>query len=455
MQPNTYPRIPQEIAPIATDFRRIQSALPHPASIPLLEKMEHYEARSMHGQPPVIWHRAHRYTVEDPYGNRWIDLSSGVLVANAGHGRSWVRAAMADQLERGLHHCYCFPHEARAALSEKLVQVTPASMEKAFLLTTGSEAIECAIKISRRHGTSQGGNRKKRIISFQNAFHGRTLGSQMAGGIPALKAWIQQEDPTFVQVPFPDGYQNEETRFESFLGALSERSVTTDEIACVLLETYQGATASFAPVEFMQALREWCTSHQIVLVLDEVQAGFGRCGKWFGFEHYRIEPDLMCCGKGISSGMPLSAVLGKAELMDQFGHGEMTSTHSGNPICCRAALAGIEIIEWENLVENSNQLGQIQQEFLQGLKDEAACIGVVHGKGLVSGIRFVKPGTKEPDGELAHRITQRCYENGILTFAPVGPGGGTIKINPPLCIDQAALEEALGIFREIVLKENS
>ncbi|MBE7489499.1 MAG: Isoleucine 2-epimerase [bacterium] len=455
MQPNTYPRIPQEIAPIATDFRRIQSALPHPASIPLLEKMEHYEARSMHGQPPVIWHRAHRYTVEDPYGNRWIDLSSGVLVANAGHGRSWVRAAMADQLERGLHHCYCFPHEARAALSEKLVQVTPASMEKAFLLTTGSEAIECAIKISRRHGTSQGGNRKKRIISFQNAFHGRTLGSQMAGGIPALKAWIQQEDPTFVQVPFPDGYQNEETRFESFLGALSERSVTTDEIACVLLETYQGATASFAPVEFMQALREWCTSHQIVLVLDEVQAGFGRCGKWFGFEHYRIEPDLMCCGKGISSGMPLSAVLGKAELMDQFGHGEMTSTHSGNPICCRAALAGIEIIEWENLVENSNQLGQFQQEFLQGLKEEARCIGVVHGKGLVSGIRFVKPGTKEPDGELAHRITQRCYENGILTFAPVGPGGGTIKINPPLCIDQAALEEALGIFREIVLKENS
>ena len=187
----------------------------------------------------------------------------------------------------------------------------------------------------------------------------------MAGGIPALKAWIQQEDPTFVQVPFPDGYQNEETRFESFLGALSERSVTTDEIACVLLETYQGATASFAPVEFMQALREWCTSHQIVLVLDEVQAGFGRCGKWFGFEHYRIEPDLMCCGKGISSGMPLSAVLGKAELMDQFGHGEMTSTHSGNPICCRAALAGIEIIEWENLVENSNQLSQFQQEFLQ------------------------------------------------------------------------------------------
>lgn len=455
MQPATYPHTPHEISPVSTIHRCIQSALPHPDSIPLLEKMDRYEARSMHGQPPIIWHRAHRHTVEDPYGNRWIDLSSGVLVANAGHGRAWVRAAMEEELERGLHHCYCFPHAARAALAEKLVQITPASMEKAFLLTTGSEAIECAIKISRRYGTSLGGPEKKKIASFRNAFHGRTLGSQLAGGIPALKTWIQHDDPSFVQVPFPDGYQNEETGFEAFLQSLAEQLVAANEIACVLVETYQGATASFAPVEFMQSLRAWCTENQIVLVLDEVQAGFGRCGRWFGFEHYGIVPDLMCCGKGISSGMPLSAVIGKAELMDLFGHGEMTSTHSGNPICCRAALAGIEIIEWENLVEKSDQLGHIQQRSLRNLQEEVDRIGVVHGKGLVSGIRFVKPGTKDPDGALAHRITQSCYENGILTFAPVGPGGGTIKINPPLCIDQAALEEALAVFREVVIKESS
>jgi 4-aminobutyrate aminotransferase-like enzyme len=407
----------------------------------------------MLGQPPVIWHKAHRFMVEDPYGNRWIDLSSGVLVANAGHGRSWVQAAMSDELARGLHHCYCFPHVARANLAEKIISLTPPYLSKVFLLTTGAESIECSLKIARRYGTGVGGEKKKRIVSFRNAFHGRTLGAQLAGGIPALKAWIHQDDPTFVQVPFPDGFQNEDTRFESFRAALASQSVAPEETAAVLLETYQGATASFAPVEFMHSLREWCTQHQIILILDEVQAGFGRCGKWFGFEHYGIEPDLICCGKGISSGMPLSAVVGRDYLMDQFGHGEMTSTHSGNPVCCRAALASIEVITNERLVDNSARLGSLLKQQMLELKQQCPQIGAVHGKGLVCGIRFVHPGTKEPYGELAHLITQRCYENGILTFAPVGPGGGTIKINPPLCIEEDALQEALDVFIEIVKKE--
>lgn len=409
----------------------------------------------MLGQPPVIWHKAHRFTVEDPFGNRWIDLSSGVLVANAGHGRSWVRAAMMDELDRGLHHCYCFPHSARAALAEKIIQITPPYLSKVFLLTTGAETTECAIKISRKHGTSVGGGKKKRIISFLNAFHGRTLGSQLAGGIPALKTWIHQEDPTFVQVPFPDGFQNEDVSFNGFLQALEANGVSADEVAGVMLETYQGATGSFAPVEFMQALRTWCDENQIVLVLDEVQAGFGRCGKWFGFEHYGVEPDLICCGKGISSGMPLSAVVGRGELMDQFGHGEMTSTHSGNPICCRAALASIEIIESEQLVENSAKLGVRLGEWVDKLQEECPAVGAAHGKGLIRGVRFVIPETKEPYGILAHRITQRCYEHGVLTFSPVGPGGGTIKINPPLCITPEALDEALQVFREVVLAETA
>jgi 4-aminobutyrate aminotransferase / (S)-3-amino-2-methylpropionate transaminase / 5-aminovalerate transaminase len=420
-----------------------------------LEKLAIFEARSMLGQPPVIWHKAHRFTVEDPYGNRWIDFSSGVLVANAGHGRNWVREAMVDELERGLHHCYCFPHAARAALAEKIIQITPFSPSKVFFLTTGSETIECAIKIARKHGTTTGGDRKKKIISFFNAFHGRTLGSQLAGGFPALKTWIHQEDPTFVQVPFPDGFQNEDIRFAGFLEALETYGVTSEETAGVMLETYQGATASFAPVEFMKGLREWCTQHEVVLILDEVQAGFGRCGKWFGFEHYGIEPDIFCCGKGISSGMPLSAVVGRSHLMDQFGHGEMTSTHSGNPVCCRAALASIEVIEAEDLVGNSAKLGELLADWSEALRQECPYIGAAHGKGLLCGLRFVYPGTKDPCGSLAHLITQRCYERGVLTFSPVGPGGATIKINPPLCITSEALEEALGVFREIVREETS
>ncbi len=406
----------------------------------------------MQGQPPIIWHKAHRFTVEDPYGNRWIDLSSGVLVANAGHGRNWVRAAMEDELQRGLHHCYCFPHTARASLVEKIIQITPPHRSKVFLLTTGAETPECALKIARKHGTTIDGDRKKRIISFQNAFHGRTLGSQLAGGIPSLKEWIHQEDPTFIQVPFPDGFHNEDTSFDGFLRALDSLNVRAEETAGVMLETYQGATASFAPVDFMKSLRAWCTQHQVVLILDEVQAGFGRCGTWFGFEHYGIEPDLICCGKGISSGMPLSAVVGRGELMDQFGHGEMTSTHSGNPVCCRAALASIEVIEAEQLVDNSAHLGERLGVWAESLRGECPHIGAAHGKGLVRGLRFVHPGTRNPHGALAHLVTQRCYERGVLTFAPVGPGGATIKINPPLCITPDALEEALQVVREIVLE---
>jgi 4-aminobutyrate aminotransferase-like enzyme len=408
----------------------------------------------MQGQPPIVWHKARRFTVEDPYGNRWIDLSSGVLVANAGHGRSEVRAAIERQLEQGLHHCYCFPHQARANLAERILHLTPEYLNKVFLLTTGSEATECAIKLSRTYGTSKGGDKKKRIVTFNNAFHGRTLGAQLAGGIPTLKAWIHQDDPTFVQVPFPDGYAVEDVGFDSFLKALDEKSVFPEEVAGVMLETYQGATGSFAPNEFMRELRAWCDKNSIVLVLDEVQAAFGRCGRWFGFEHYGIEPDIICCGKGISSGMPLSAVIGRDYLMNQYNPGEMTSTHSGNPVCCRAASASIKIIKAEGLVENSENLGYLLAQRLEELRQECPIIGAAHGKGLIAGVRIVRPGSKEPLGEAAHTITRKMYERGVLTFAPVGPGGGTIKINPPLCITKEALEEALDVFCEIVREEN-
>ena len=445
-----YPKEPLEIPSVETAHRKITTSLPHPNSLGLFQELDRCEARSMQGQPPIVWHRAERFTVEDPYGNRWIDVSSGVLVANAGHGRNEVRKAMEAELEQGLHHSYCFPHQARADLASKLIEVTPDYLDKVFLLTTGSEATECAIKLARTHGVEKGGDNKKRIVTFNNAFHGRTLGAQLAGGIPSLKTWIHQDDPSFVQVPFPDGYTNTEVGFEAFIESLKEDSVSPSEVAGVMLETYQGATGSFAPVPFMESLRRWCDDNDIVLILDEVQAGFGRTGQWFCFMHYGIEPDIICCGKGISSGMPLSAVIGRQSLMDQFGPGEMTSTHSGNPVCCRAALASIKLIDSEGLVGNSECLGEILHARLASLQEECPILGCSQGKGLIAGVRFVKPGTKEPDGAIAHAITQSMYERGVLTFSPVGPGGGTIKINPPLCITREALEEALDVFAEIV-----
>ncbi|MEA1951763.1 MAG: aspartate aminotransferase family protein, partial [Planctomycetota bacterium] len=330
---------PRKVPAVETKYRRIGTPIPVPESIPILEKLRQYEPRSMSGQPLVVWDRAEDCQVYDRWGNCWLDWSSGVLVTNAGHNHPKIAKAMLDQINHGLVHNYCFPSEARANLAEKLANVAPAGLDKVFLLTTGSEATECAVKLARTWGETIGGQKKIGIVTFDNAFHGRTMGSQMAGGIDSLKTWIVNLDKDMVQVPFPCGFRGPDTSFEGFLNALKEQNVTPDMIAGVMTETYQGGNASFAPTEYMQKMRAWCDEHQVVLICDEVQAGFGRTGKYWGFEHYDIDPDLICCGKGISSGMPLSAVIGRNDIMDLYAPGSMTSTHTGNPVCAAAALA--------------------------------------------------------------------------------------------------------------------
>ncbi len=210
-------------------------------------------------------------------------------------------------------------------------------------------------------------------------------------------------------------------------------------VAGVILETYQGGSAAFAPVEYMRALREWCTRNGALLVCDEVQAGFGRTGTMFGFEHYGIVPDLATFGKGISSSLPLAAVVGRADIMDLHPPGSMTSTHTGNPVCCAAALASINLVVKEDLAGNACRMGAIMHSELRRLGSRFPQIGCVDGKGLVAGIACVKPGTKDPDGDLAWKVVERCIEKGVLLFSPVGFGGGTVKICPPLVINEEAL----------------
>jgi 4-aminobutyrate aminotransferase / (S)-3-amino-2-methylpropionate transaminase / 5-aminovalerate transaminase len=219
-------------------------------------------------------------------------------------------------------------------------------------------------------------------------------------------------------------------------------------VAGVILETYQGGSAAFAPPEYMQALRQWCDRYDALLVCDEVQAGFGRTGMLWGFEHYGIVPDLATFGKGISSSLPIAAVAGRPDVMDLHPPGSMTSTHTGNPICCAAALASIDLVIRESLAENSRRLGGLLHDSLHALADRFPQIGCVAGKGLVAGVACVVPGTKDPDGDLAWAVVERCIEKGVLLFAPVGFGGATIKICPPLVITEAALAESLGVLEE-------
>ncbi|MDQ3623648.1 MAG: aspartate aminotransferase family protein [Verrucomicrobiota bacterium] len=441
--------VPRKVAPVETKFRCIRTSLPHPDSVPTLEKLRTFEPVSMRGQPPVVWERAEDIFVYDKYGNRWLDWSSGVLVTNAGHSAPEVCQAITDQVNSGLLHSYVFPNEERAALAEVLAEVAPEGLKKVFLLTTGSEATECAIKLSRAYGIKRGGTAKIGIVGFARAFHGRTLGSQQTGGMAGQKSWIVNEDPAILNAPFPDGYWQQDLRFETFLEAIAARGLQPQNVAGVMMETYQGVGPDFAPVEYVRQLADWCRQHEVVLVFDEVQAGFGRTGKFWAFEHYGVTPDLICCGKGISSSLPISAVIGRKAIMDQFQPGSMTSTHTGNPICCAAALASVRKILRENMAGHAAKLEPVLLEGLQKIKARhPEVIGHVAARGLVGGMQTVLRGKKEPDHDLAHSIVERCFHKGLLFFAPVGAWGQTVKIAPPLTIPMEALAEGLAVLAE-------
>lgn len=441
---------PIEVPKIKTKYRVIKTKLPVPESLVIFKALMESEPESMMGQPPVVWHKAEGFLVYDKWGNKWIDWSSGVLITNAGHGRKQIIRAIEEMLRQNLIATYVFIHEKRAQLTKALQAISPDPPNyHVFLLTTGSEAIENSIKLAKTYALEKYGPKKKYIVSFKNAFHGRTLGAQLAGGINKLKKWIVDEGRTFIQVPFPDGYKNEDISFELFLKSLSEQNVKPDEIAGVLTESYQGVGPDFFPDEYIKRLEKFSKENDIVIIVDEVQSGFGRTGKMFCYEHYNLKPDLIVCGKGISSSLPISAVIGRKDILGLYAPGSMTSTHSGSPLPVASALESLRIIREENLVENARTLGGILIPELRRIKNKYPdVLGCVQGRGLVAGIQVVKKGTKTPDPEIALKINEKCFQKGVLMFAPVGVGGECIKISPPLVINEEALRESISVLEE-------
>ena len=446
----SYNLTPVEVPTLETKYRRITTKLPVPESLPIFEKLGRSEPKSMMGQPPIVWDKAEGFLIEDRWGNRWIDWSSGVLITNAGHGRKEIRDALKEAIDKPLISSYVFVHEKRGELTEMLQALAPDPDDyQVFLLSTGSEAVENAIKLARTYALEKYGKNKRYIVSFTNAFHGRTLGSQLAGGMDKLKTWIIGEGDTFVQVPFPDGFKNEDTSFDLFLSSLDKLGITGDEIAGIITESYQGVGPDFLPVDYAQKMQDFCKEYDIISIYDEVQAGFGRSGKMFTYEHYGVTPDLIVCGKGITSSLPLSAVIGRKKVMELYAPGSMTSTHSASPLPVVAAVESLKIIHRENLVEKSRVLGEILQKELDRIvKKYPDRLGCLHAKGLVAGIQVVKSGTKEPDAQTAQDINEKCFHKGLLMFAPVGIAGECIKIAPPLIISEEALLEGLGVLDE-------
>ncbi len=320
---------------------------------------------------------------------------------------------------------------------------------KAFLLSTGSEATENCIKLAKTYGLEKRGSDCRVFVSFGNAFHGRTMGAQLAGGNDRQKRWLGKLDDSFVQVPFPDGYKNQDTRFELFLETLDRKGVKPSQVCGVMSETFQGVGPDFFPVEYAKKLEAWCRANDVLLICDEVQAGFGRTGTWFAFENYGITPDLIACGKGISSSLPISAVIGRTDVMELYPPGSMTSTHSGSPLPVAAAVANIKTLKEGNYLANARALDSVLRDGLLAIqRRHPGPAGCVQSKGLVAGIQIVKPGTRQPDPETAMAINEHCFQKGLLMFAPVGVAGECIKIAPALDISREALQEGIDTLGE-------
>lgn len=438
-------------------------------TLELIELSKKYEPRSMSEHVPVAWKRGERCFIEDVDGNVFLDFTSGVLVANAGHSHPRLVAAMQDQVAKVVNS-YDFVNEWRPALAQKLVEITPSNLDKAFILTTGSETTEAAMKLARLY------TGRKEIVSFQGGFHGRTYGAMSAGGkrSGAATRGFGPFVPGMVQAPFANCYRcvfnktfpdcmdmhkNERwwVRHSQSLQTGSTpycldyldwfmETETESDIAAVIVESYQGGGGSnIPPKEWMQGLVAWCKEHGIVFIADEVQASFGRTGKMFCFEHYDIEPNLLCLGKGISSSVPVAALVGESQIMDKLGPGTMSSTHGGNALSSRIALENIRIIEDEGLVENSARLGEVSKQRFDAMAQKYKCLGQARGMGLVWGLEIVSHG-KEPDAQTAKAIVKEAWKHGLLMIAPVGHYGNVLRLAPPLVINEQELNEGYHIL---------
>ena len=447
-----FSRAPRPVPPVRTRYRVIETPIPAPGTEPLLAALDRRESRSMHGQLPLVWDRAEDFSVYDRLGNRWIDFTSTIFVANIGHANPRVASALKREIDRGLLHTYTYASDIRARYLERLVAFAPAPVEKAFLLSAGTEATEAALKLMRLNGAARG-KRRCGVICVEGNWHGRTMGAQTMSGDAGQAAWIVTRDPDIHHIPFPYPWLLEGGSGADFLAKglreLEAQGVSlADDVAGVMLETFQGWGALFYPDDFVQALAERCQSHGILLAFDEMQAGFGRTGRKFGFEHYGVQADLICCGKGMGSGLPLSGVLGRAAIMDLPETGTMSSTHSAAPLVCAAGLATLDEIEGRDLVAAAARKGELLAADLAALRQRRPnLISHCFGKGLIAAVLFRDGAGGLPASEFASRVCERAMDKGLLV---VHTGRESIKIGPPLTIAEDALAEGLATLADAI-----
>jgi 4-aminobutyrate aminotransferase len=425
----------------------VKGPLPGPRSRELFERWRKAEAQCTGYQAPVVWDHARGVVVTDVDGNTFLDWTSGVLVTNVGHCHPALVQAIQQASEKLLNNYECL-NEPRVIAAEKLTSVLPRPLDRCFFLSTGSETVEAAVRIMKR----KSGNYE--VISFYGGFHGRTYAAATSGGMPGPKKGYGPTLPGAIRAPYPYCYRcpfkaKKETCGMLCLEFLDDcvRANSTGSLAGLIVEPYQGAAGFIFPPEgWLARLEQWVRSKGLVFTVDEVQASYGRTGKFWALEWEGVQPDLLCIGKGIGSGLPVSAIAARSEVIGVLGPGEMSSTMGGNPVSSACVTAVIDIMLRENLAENSRRMGVLLGKRLREIQERSPYVGDVRGKGLVYGVELVKDkATKEPAPDLMRKLIDVAAQNGLL-IGSVGIFGNVVRVAPPLVITEAELNESLDLF---------
>ena len=424
----------------------LRTDIPGPRSREILERKERVVADPLSIYIPVVIDRGRGATLTDVDGNTFIDFTGGVGCLNVGHSHPRVVEAAQEQLERFSHTDFTIvPYETYVRLAERLCELAPISDARAAFFNAGTEAVENAVKFARSH------TGRPAVIGFEGGFHGRTLLSlSLTSKTHPYKAGLGPFAPEVYRVPFPNDYRGPD--WKTALAALERALVTqvaAETVAAIVIEPVQGEGGFVvAPREFMDGVRRICDEHGIVMVVDEVQTGFGRTGKLFAIEHYGIEPDLITVAKSIAAGLPLSGVIGKAEIMNAPGDSAIGGTYVGNPVAQAAAHAVLDVIEEENLCARATVLGDTMRERMEGWKERFPQIGDVRGLGAMLAIELVRDlGTQEPDADTATAIVEEAVRNGLLLLKS-GIYSNCIRVLAPLTLADAELDEALGVWEQ-------
>lgn len=426
----------------------LATTLPGPNAARLLARDREFVSPSYTRSYPLVAATGSGCVIEDVDGNRFLDFTAGIAVTSTGHCHPRVVAAIQDQAEKLLHMSGTdFYYAPQIDLAERLARAAPGSTpKKVFFANSGAETIEGALKLARQH------TRRNRAIAFFGAFHGRTYGAMSLSGSKAVhRRGFSPLVPDIHHIEFPRTAEAARQLVPMIENQLFRRTCPPDEVAAIFVEPIQGEGGYYPmPHDGLRALRDLCDKHGILLVLDEVQCGMGRTGKLFAAEHYGIEADMTCLAKGIASGMPLGAIVTKAEVMD-WPPGSHASTFGGNPVACRAALATLDLLEG-GYVQNCAERGEQLRDGLRTLSREHTLLANVRGLGLMTAVDVVQPDGSGFAPTVREQLIQAAFRRGFLLL---GCGESAIRFCPPLCVNPDQVQLALGIFAEALTEVES